>query len=118
VPQSAPDSGQDNVDIALGGSEAPEIAPVGVGGNAGQQPSPVGTESKNQPVSAVSEPEAAPTLDTNESRDPQAVVNTGPSPAVKDPEVALPNAPESSPDIKKDSPETPEARGDVVNVVA
>ncbi len=123
--RSAPDSGQDNTQApavasdALGGGGVPEVAPLGVGGNAGQKSGSVGTESRSQAAPALPEPQAAPTLQTSESRDPQAVIDTGPSPQVASPEVTLPNAPELSADNKSaDSPGVPEVRGDVVDVVA
>ena len=123
--RSAPDSGQDNTQAsavesdALGGGGAPEVAPIGVGGNAGQQAGAVGAGSRSQPATAVSEPKAVPTLQTSESRDPQALIDTSPSPQVAGQEVVLPSAPETSANNRSsDSADSPEVKGDVVDIVA
>lgn len=105
-----PSSGGDNVQASEG---APVVLGVGES-SVVEQVDAVGTESRSQAAPVLSEPKAVPTLQTGESRDPQAVIETAPPP-----EVALPNAPESSADNRStDSPDVPEARGDVVNIVA
>lgn len=112
LPQGTPGSGGDNgqaskgAPVVLGGGEASVVEQTGAGGNAGQ--------SRGQAAPAVSEPKAAPTLQTGENHDPQAAIETGPPP-----EVALPNSPESSADNgSANSSDVPEVRGDVVNIVA
>ena len=118
APQGAPDSGQEVAAVSPR-TEAPEVAPVAVGGSAGQQTNTAATETSSQAAPVAEAPNPTPTLQTSESQAPQAVGGTGPAPQASIPEVAVPNAPETSADnTSTDSSDVPEVRGDVVNVVA